>query len=117
MTPIATIHNASIQAGVTTSPAGAVPANANSANVRMSRENWPAVGVDIEVLLSYDNGITYAPTAAPTHIAPFVATPKQPTVTDAIIGVGWSSTLRPTHAKLRSTSPSAFTSTIIIEVG
>jgi hypothetical protein len=96
----------------------AVPVNVTAMNATLSRENWPAGGIDIELLVSFDNAQTWV-SPGPTHISPFVPDIKHTDVLKypAQIGVGWNQEERQaTHVKARTINPgSAFQSTITIE--
>jgi hypothetical protein len=115
MTIFGTFSNVSIRNGTTESPAASVPAQYTSADICFSRSNWPAAGVPIEIIASFDGGTNYISVCGPMQIAAFVATAKQPTATDAKIGYGWSSSARPTHLKARALSTKAFTANVRIE--
>jgi hypothetical protein len=105
-----------IRAGVRETPAAAVPADVTALTLSMSRENWPAAGMDIEILVSFDGGVNFQ-SPGPTHIAPFVASPREPVPTPASIGVGWNQDVhQATHVKARSTNPGGnFQSTVKID--
>lgn len=79
----------------------------------MSRENWPAAGVEITLWLSYDGGQSWR-VATRAQIAPGTTSAKDPVLRDAVIGMGWSGT-KPTHAKASAVSPSIYTSNVTIE--
>lgn len=108
-----------IRSNIRETPARPVPAGVTRINVKMSRENWPAAGMNIELLVSYDGGTVFE-SPGPTHIAPFV--PEPPRYTNVLeypasIGVGWNQEIRQaTHVKARTNNPgSNFQSTITIE--
>jgi hypothetical protein len=115
-TVIATFPSHSVPSGTFTSPAGAVAADAIGLNLRMSRENWPAAGVTIALLMSFDGGSTY-PQVYSNVIAAWVddGTGKHP-LSDAVIGLGWGETQpKPDHVKAQSVSGTAYVSTITVE--
>lgn len=114
MAVVATFVNQAIPQGVFTSPAAAVAADVRGLSLRMSRNNWPAAGVTIALLLSFDGGNTF-PKSDAVSIAAWVndGTGKHP-LSDAVIGWGWN-TAQPTHVKAQTTSPQAFSTTITIE--
>ena len=86
-------------------PAPIDPATTTIA-VYLSRENWPAAGVDIQLLVSFDNGQTWEG-AGFSHIPPHIPDPKEPTPTPASITVGWNQEIRQaTHAKAITVNPS-----------
>ena len=117
MTVLNTFASVNIKNGVTTSPVVFVGAQYNWLNVRLSRENWPVAGATLELLASFDGGTTYETVAGAILIVPFVPTVKNPSPTDASIGFGWNPARRPTHAKGRATSASAFSATLVLEAG
>lgn len=94
-----------------------VPPGTTSVSIKLSRENWPADGVQIELLLSFDGGLSYQ-SPGPTQIAAFVPTAKQPDPlsSPAIIGRGWNEVNeQATHAKVHVINPaSSFQSTVTI---
>lgn len=109
-----------IPAGTTQSPAAALPADAHSVRVTITRDNWPPAGADVELRFSYDGGATFVTKAGPTHIDPFVATPKQTTPTPANIGWSWNPDVlgQPTHVRGRISNVAAsFIADITLEQG
>ncbi len=71
MTILATFSNQSVPSGTFNTPAQVVAADLRRITLRMSRENWPAAGVQIAILLSFDGGATY-PTIYNYNIAQWV---------------------------------------------
>lgn len=115
-----TFTGITIPAGTTQSPAAAIPADIQAVRVTVTRDNWPIAGADIELRFSFDGGNTYVTKAGPTHIDPFVATPKQTTPTPAIIGWIWNPDVfgQPSHVRGRISGVAAsFTADITLEQG
>lgn len=104
-----TYANVLIRSPSQTSPAIPIPTDCDEINVRISRENWPALGCLIELQFSFDNQATWE-TKASSQVAPFIPTPKILTVTPAEIGWGWNSEIQgqPTHARGRITTATNF---------
>lgn len=87
--------------------------------LRMSRESWPAAGVDIEILVSFNGGLSYE-SPGPSHIAPFVADAKHTNVLDypASIGRGWNQAQRQaTHVKARTNNTGGNFQTTVTIIG
>jgi len=104
-----------VPSGTNESPVGHVPPDANSAELRMTRQNWPAAGVLVTLWVSYDNQGSWV-VGNQAQIDPGEPNPKNGILADAVIGIGWS-TRQPTHAKIGTVNPSApFQSTIAITV-
>lgn len=108
-----------IRGGTRETAAVAVPAGVTRLTLTLSRENWPAAGVDIEIMKSFDGGVTWE-SPGPTHIGPFVPDPPKNTdvlLNPASISVGWNEAVRQaTHVKAHTNNPAGnFTSTVTIE--
>lgn len=105
-----------IQAGLRETPAAVVPGGATRIQLTVTRDNWPAAGVDVGFLLSFDGGTNYVSRNL-VHIGQAIADPKRPgVITAAVLSVGWSSP-QPTHAKLQTNNPAAnFAATATLEV-
>jgi hypothetical protein len=86
----------------------AVPPRAQqlgSLTVYLSRENWPAEGVELGIMASFDGGSNYIYVSGPQIVPPFVPTPKQPDVSQspAFLSFAWgpgSPRQNPTHVKI-----------------
>ncbi len=115
MAILATFTNQSIPSGTFLSPVAAVPADVRGLKLTMSRQNWPAAGATIALMLSFDGGNTFPETDA-TFIAAWVddGTGKHP-LSDAVITWGWGARRQPTHVKARSLAAAGYTSTVVIE--
>lgn len=110
---LATLNNRQVPAGVDETPGVAVPQGLRWVNLHLRRENWPAAGVTITLLVSYDNQQSWN-IANSSLIAPGTTSAKDPVLRDAVIGMGWGSRA-PTHAKAGSSSPSTFRTDLMIE--
>jgi hypothetical protein len=112
---------ATVQGGTRETPSRAVPVGSSRIQLTLSRENWPATGIDLGFLLSFDGGQNYVLKPGLTHIAQATADPKRPgVITPAILSVGWNLDNPqdvPTDAKIQTVNPSGnFQSTVTLEV-
>lgn len=99
-----------------TTVARPVPVSVTALGITLSRENWPATGIDVDLQVSYNNQATWE-SPGPTHLGPPIPNPNHPGITDAGIGVGWNQELRQaTHVRATTTnlSGAAFLSTLTI---
>ena len=115
-----TYSNKLIAAGDAVLPAGdgiGIPKRSESAHVMLTRDNWPAEGVDMAIEYSFDYGRTWVPCIGLTHIDPGVFDPKLGAIPKAGVGCGWNPDVgqQPTRGRLRTISPSAFRTDISLE--
>jgi hypothetical protein len=102
--------NVQLPKGAFTSPALTVPANltTNEIDISISAENWPAGGVDVSLLASFDGGTTYVTVFGPqTMQKPLVD--KAGVLPPVRVGYSWGSSAKPTHMKGQANSPARFT--------
>ncbi len=105
-----------IQSGVNRTPSAAVPAGSSRCDITMTRANWPAAGVSITILLTYD-GTNYVPVAPPNIIGPGSVDPKTGVIPPAAIGFGWGHDPQPLRALIETDNPSGnFSTQVTISV-
>ena len=104
--------NRTIPKGQVETQSISIPSQYNHLRLSMSRENWPAqvtVGLGVS-----DNGTDWK--WFDNIIAAFIPTPKQPTVTDAVLEYAWNPAVvnRKQFVKVKTNSPSAFRTTVTV---
>jgi hypothetical protein len=101
--------NVHLPKGTFTSPALPLPSNltTNEVDISITAENWPAAGVDVSLLASFDGGQTYVTVFGPQTMPPPMKD-KAGVLPPVRVGFSWGAQV-PTHLKGRTTSPAAFT--------
>ncbi len=84
-----------------------LPNRASFAEVSLSRDNWPAAGVDVSIELTFDAGQSWVLCARPTHIDHANIDPKTGVIAPGKIGCGWNPDRfnRPDAGRLRIVNP------------
>jgi hypothetical protein len=116
MTEILRDNNYIVRSGVRRTPSADVPAGSSQCEIEMSRDNWPAQGITIQMFLTYD-GTNYVATAPATFIAAGSIDPKTGVIPPAKIGFGWGRDPQPLRALIETNSPSQFQTSAVIRVG
>lgn len=114
-----TYNNRLIPAGEALLPADGIgiPKRSSSARVMLTRDNWPAEGVDLTIEYTRDFH-EWTTCIGPVHIDQGVFDPKLGAIPKAGIGCGWNPDIgiQPARGRLRTSNPgSQFRSDIVVE--
>lgn len=91
----------------------ALPANFQGAQITLSADGWPNGSYTVEILFSFDGGVSFPVDISATFVSPFNFPPGKSHLCVIQYRVG-ADQPKPTHTKARVTAPASFTSLVTI---